>query len=164
MHNSANYRVGAHIRRFVLIFYPPCRKICSEQFFVYGICGAANTLFSWVLYWFLYNFVLHKENLDLGFLVFKPHIAAFFIQFVITFLSGFWLNRYVSFSSSPLKKRVQIPRYMAVVIACILINYWGLKLFVEVIGIYPTPSQMLNTLATTFVSFFSQKYFAFKSR
>lgn len=164
MHNSINYRIGERVRRFVIIFYPPFKKMCSEQFFVYGVCGAANTLFSWFLYWFLYNFVLQKENLDLGIVVFKPHIAAFFIQFAITFVSGFWLNRYVSFSTSSLKKRVQIPRYLSVVTTCVLINYWGLKLFVEVLGIYPTPSQMLNTVVTTTFSFFAQKHFAFKTK
>lgn len=162
MHNSINYKIGARIRRIIIFFYPPFGRLCSEQFFVYGVSGATNTLFSWILYWFIYNFVLQKENLDLGFAVFKPHIAAFFIQFFITFVSGFWLNRYVSFSSSMLKKRVQAPRYLSVVLACVLINYLGLKLFVEVMGIYPTPSQMLNTVITTAFSFFAQKHYAFK--
>jgi putative flippase GtrA len=111
----------------------------------------------------LYNFIYDKQVFDLGFIAFTPHIAAFFTQLPITFCTGFWLNRYVSFSESELRGRIQIVRYLMIVIACILINYAGLKLFVEVLHIYPTPSQMLNTVITTIFSFFSQKYFSFKA-
>ena len=165
MHNSLSYRSGAYIRKFLLtVFYPLFRRICSEQLFVYGVCGVSNTFFSWVLYWFSYNFILSKENLDLGILVLKPHIGAFVIQFVITFVSGFWLNRYVTFSDSTLKKRVQVPRYLSIVVGCIFINYFCLKLFVEVMGIYPTPSQMLSTVIMTIFSFFTQRNYAFRAK
>jgi putative flippase GtrA len=116
-----------------------------------------------VLYAFLYNIVFQKEIFDLGFIAFTPHIAAFFTQFPITFASGFWLNRYVSFSESTLKGRTQIIRYLSIVICCITINYIGLKFFVEVCHIYPTPSQMINTLITTIFSYFAQKHFSFKA-
>ena len=42
------------------------------------------------------------------------------------------------------------------------ILYFGLKLFVELCGIYPTPSKMIITIITIVISFFGQKYFSFK--
>ncbi len=162
--NSINYQIGEKIRHIIALFYPPFRKVCSIQFFRYGVSGASNTLFGWVLYCIIYNFVLAKQILDLGFIAFTPHIGAFVIQFPITFISGFWLNRYVSFSESSLRKRVQASRYLTIVLVCIIINYWGLKFFVEIMHIYPTPSQIINTIITTVFSFFTQKHFAFKTK
>jgi hypothetical protein len=94
---------------------------------------------------------------------FTPHVAALFTQLPITFLTGFWLSRYVSFSESKLTGGTQIFRYLLTVICSIVINYAGIKFFVEICGIYPTPSQMLNTLITIVFSFFVQKKFTFKA-
>ncbi len=49
-----------------------------------------------------------------------------------------------------------------VVIVNLLINYFGLKLCVEVLYWYPTPSKMLITMFTVVFSFFAQKYFSFR--
>jgi putative flippase GtrA len=114
------------------------------------------------LYWFLFHFGFHEQNFTLFFLTFTPHIASFFTQLPITFFTGFWLSKHVSFSESVIGGSTQLFRYLLIVIACILINYIGLKLFVEICHIYATPSQMLNTLITTIFSFFAQKYFSFK--
>jgi len=163
MHTSINFKIGAEIGKFIDFFYPPFQKIVTSQFFRYGVCGAANTVFSWVLYWFLFNFVIKQQEFHILFLTFKPHTAAFFTQLPITFITGFWLSRYVSFSESELRGRTQIFRYLLIVISCILINYVGLKFFVEICGFWATPSQMLNTVITTILSFFAQKYFSFKT-
>jgi putative flippase GtrA len=44
----------------------------------------------------------------------------------------------------------------------LLVNYLGLKLCVDILSFYPTPSKMLITLVTVAISFFGQKYFSFK--
>ena len=163
MHNSINYKIGEKIGKIIDFFHFPFRKICTAQFFRYGVCGASNTVFSWVLYWFFYNFVYQEQVLDLGFIAFEPHTAPFFTQLPITFMTGFWLSRYVSFSESQMRGSTQIFRYLLIVISCISMNYFGLKFFVEVCGFWATPSQMLNTLITTIFSFFMQKYFTFKA-
>ena len=116
----------------------------------------------WVLYFIFYNFIFHKQVVDLVFVAFTPHIASFVFKFPITFLTGFWLSRHVSFSDSQLRGRVQIVRYLLVVGGCILINYAGLKLFVEVCGFYPTPSNILTSIIAAIFSYFSNKYFSFK--
>ena len=162
MQESINYKIGKQINKFIVFFYPPFKHLFSQQFFCYGVCGMVNVVFGWFLYWFLYHFVFKGQMFDLGFIAFTPHIATFFTQLPITFLTGFWLGRYVSFSNSKLHGRIQIFRYLLIVICCILINYTGLKFFVEVCNIYPTYSQVINTIITTIFSFFAQKYFSFK--
>lgn len=143
-------------------FYPPFRKYVTLQFFRYGVTGAANMAFDWVLYFITFHFILDKQMLHLGFVTLSSHIAAMVLVFPVTFISGFLLQKYVTFTSSELRGRVQIVRYFSVVIANLLLNYLGLKLLVDFLHVFPTPSKMIITIFTTMFSYFSQKKFTFK--
>lgn len=144
------------------VCYKPFAHLVPRDFFRYGFAGASNMVLDWVLYYLLYHYAFHAEVVDLGFVAFTPHIAAFVFKFPIIFLTGFWLNRHISFSGSRLMRRTQLFRYLLVVVACIFINYGCLKLFVEVCGWYPTPSNILTTIVATVFSYFSQKHFTFR--
>ncbi|WP_345233800.1 GtrA family protein [Olivibacter ginsenosidimutans] len=91
-----------------------------------------------------------------------PHIAAFLIAFAITFPIGFYLNLYVVFEGSYLKRRIQLFRYFTVAMLCILLNYLFLKLFVEQFGWYPTPSAMTATVIVTLCSYLLQQHYSFR--
>ena len=115
------------------------------------------------LYFLLYNFVLDKRVVHIdGIVAISPYIAAFLIVFPITFLTGFWMNRHIAFHSSPLRGRVQLFRYLLSVCGSILLNYLCMKLFVGVIGIYPTPSNALTKAISVAYSYLMQKYFSFR--
>ena len=101
--------------------------------------------------------------LELGFVTLCSHIAALFFTFPVTLLSGFLLQKYVTFTESELTGKTQLYRYSLVVLANLLLNYLGLKLLVDILGIYPTPSKMIVTVITTMFSYFSQKKFTFKT-
>ena len=128
----------------------------------------------WVLYFLLYNFVIGHElvyiSLPLNFklstlnyeICLTPHILTFLIVFPITLLTGFWLNRNITFTQSSLRGYKQLWRYILIVALNLLVNYLGLKLCVDILSFYPTPSKMLITLVTVAISFFGQKYFSFK--
>lgn len=133
------------------------------QTFRYAACGGGNTLLSLVIYFISYNYILHKQVLTIGVFSFKPHIAALFFSFLSSFPIGFYLSMYVVFQGSQLRKRVQLFRYFLVAIGCILINYVFLKVFVEVLGWYATPSQVVTTVFVILFSYFSQRHFSFKT-
>ncbi|MFL5787418.1 MAG: GtrA family protein [Flavisolibacter sp.] len=160
---NVHYKVRAGILGIVDFFYPLFRKFLPHQTYRYAACGGSNTIIGLFIYFFSYNFILLKHNLSLGFITFKPHIAALFISFLFTFPVGFYLSMYVVFHGSYLKKRVQLFRYFLVVLGCMFINYLCLKLFVEVFNWYATPSQMLTTCIVVLFSYFSQRYFSFRS-
>jgi len=153
---------GQHIRSLIDFFYPPFRKYMTLQFFRYGVSGVANMIFDWILYFLVYHFVLRQEMLHLGVVTFSSHIAALFITFPVTFLSGFLLQKYVTFSTSELRGKVQLFRYFQVLLANLLLNYLGLKILVEFIHFYATPSKMVVSIFTTIFSYFSQKKYTFK--
>jgi putative flippase GtrA len=158
------------ITRIIDFFYPPFRKVMSEQLFRYAACGGGNLVLDWILYFLIYNFVIGHEIVNLSFVIGRwsleqaitPHIATLCIVFPITLLTGFWLNKYVTFRESSLRGSRQLVRYILIVAVNLLINYLGLKLCVEVWGWYPTPSKIAITLLTVCISFFGQKYYSFR--
>lgn len=155
--------VGKLICTIIDFFYPLFSRFFSKQFFRYGVSGAGNLAFDWLLYFLIYNFVLDHRMLHLRFVTLSSHIAALFITFPVTLTSGFLLQKYVTFTESDLRGKVQLYRYSIVVLANLLLNYIGLKLLVDFIGLFPTPSKMIITIITTLFSYFSQKKFTFKT-
>ena len=162
-------RLAQIITKIIDFFYPPFRKIMSEQLFRYAACGGGNLVLDWVLYFLIYNFVIGHEIVNLQFEILNhtfsqaitPHIATLCIVFPITLLTGFWLQKYVTFTGSNLRGIRQLGRYILIVFINLAINYFGLKLCVEILGWYPTPSKMFITLITVAVSYLGQKHFTF---
>ena len=124
----------------------------------------------WILYFLIYNFVIGHEIVNLQFSIFNiqfaqaitPHIATLCIVFPITLLTGFLLQKYVTFKASDLHSVRQLGRYTLIVAVNLAINYFGLKLCVETFGWYPTPSKMFITLITVIISYLGQKYYTFR--
>jgi len=134
------------------------------QTYHYAACGGGNTVAGLFIYFFAYNYILHKQVLHLGFIAFKPHIAALFISFLFTFPVGFYLSMFVVFQGSHLRRRVQLFRYFLVIVGCMTINYICLKIFVEAFGWFPTPSQLLTTGIVILFSYFTQRHFSFSTK
>ena len=164
-------RLAHIITKIIDFFYRPFSRWFSPQLFRYAACGGGNMVLDWVLYFLIYNFVIghqllyitlpFREGLGVGFCI-TPHIATLCIVFPITLLTGFWLNKYVTFTQSNLRGSKQLVRYIAIVALNLAVNYFGLKLCVECFGWYPTPSKMFITLITIAISYFGQKYYSFR--
>jgi putative flippase GtrA len=155
--------VKKRIIAFIDFFYPPFRRIMPLQTFRYAACGGGNTVLDIVLFSISYNFILHKQDLDLGFYVLRPHIAAFLMAFCVSFPVGFLLNRNIVFTESTLHGRVQLFRYFLLIVACVLLNYVFLKLFVEQWHIYPTIAKIFTTFIVVAFSYLTQKNYTFKA-
>ena len=145
-------------------FYPLFKKIMPLQTFRYAACGGGNTALNILIYFISYNFILKKEIVQFEFIAISPHIAAFIIAFFITFPIGYYLNMFVVFDGSYLRKRIQLFRYFLVVLICIFLNYIFLKLFVERFEWYPTPSMIVTTAIVIVFSYLSQRNFSFKQK
>lgn len=161
-------KIAQIITKVIDFFYHPFQKWLSPELFRYAACGGGNLVLDWVLYFLIYNFVIGHEIIHFQFsiinfpLAITPHIATLCIVFPITLLTGFWLNRNITFTQSTLRGWRQLSRYILIVAINLAINYVGLKLCVDIIGWYPTPSKMAITLVTIAISYFGQKYFSFR--
>ena len=163
-------RLAQIITKIIDFFYRPFSRWFSPQLFRYAACGGGNMVLDWVLYFLVYNFIIGHELINLQCTIcnlqleqtITPHIATLCIVFPITLLTGFWLNKYVTFTQSNLRGSKQLMRYIAIVALNLSVNYFGLKLCVEYFGWYPTPSKMFITLITIAISYFGQKYYSFR--
>ncbi len=162
MQRTGNF-LKEHIDAAIDWVYFPFRKFIPAETFRYGVTGGLNTGFDIFLYFIFYNFVLRKQVLDLGFVAISPHIAAFLLVFPITFITGFLLAKYITFTGSVLRGRVQLTRYALTVAGAILLNYLLLKLFVEYLHIWPTIAKTLTTLVVVAYSYLAQRFFTFRT-
>lgn len=144
-------------------FYPPFTKLMPKHTFRYLACGSTNTLLDIVIYYVAYHYLLKGEEVNLfGLVNISPHIMAFICGFSITFPISFILSKYIVFPESELKGRIQFFRYAVLVAIMISMNYFLLKLFVEVLHFYPTIAKIVTTVIVAVFSYISQKNFSFK--
>ena len=145
-----------------LFYIPVVRRFVPQQIFRYGACGALNMSLDTVWYFVIYNFIVAKQFVDLGFVIISPHILSLAIVFPITFFTGFWLNRNVAFRTTHIDSWRQMLRYLLTVIGAIIINYISMKLLVEHAHLWATPSKLLTTVISTVYSYLVGRYYTFK--
>jgi putative flippase GtrA len=149
---------------FIDFFHPLFRKIMPLQTFRYAVCGGTNVVLDLVLFFISFQFILHKEVLDLGFIVLKPYNAALIMAFIITFPTGFLMSKYIVWTASNLSGRVQLFRYFILVMTNFFLNYVMMMFFVEFLNFYPTLAKFLTIIIVVFYSYTSQKYFTFREK
>lgn len=143
-------------------FHKPFSRWIDQRTFRYLACGGSNTVLDILIYFISYNFLLHKQPVHVAAITIAPHIAAFIMSFSVSFPLGFALSKYVVFTESNLRGRIQLFRYALLVLMCIILNYVFLKFFVEWCHFYPTPSKALTTAIVAVFSYISQRNFTFK--
>ncbi len=154
-------------RDFILpvidFFYPPFRRIMNIQTFRYAAAGGGNLLLGLTTYAICYKYILKEQNLDIGFYAFKAHVAALFASFCITLPVGFFMSKYVVFTDSKMKGRVQFFRYFMIFLFNLFINYILLKILVEQFHIYAVVAQIGTTVVVVVISYLAQRNFSFKA-
>jgi putative flippase GtrA len=157
-----HHQVRSGILGIVDFFYPLFKRFMPLQTYRYAACGGGNTLLNIFIFFFAHNFIFQKNVLHLGPVAISSHIAAFLLAFCFTFPVGFYMSMYVVFQGSYLRRRIQFMRYFLVAVACIFFNYILLKVFVDLMGWYPTPSLILTTCFVVVFSYLAQRFFSFK--
>ncbi len=151
------------IIQFIDYFYAPFRKYIPLETFRYAATGGFNTALDIFLYFVCYNFILDKNLVNLQIVTISPYIAAFLIVFPITFFTGFLFAKYITFTNSEIRGRIQLIRYLISVSGSILLNYIFLKVLVEYGDIWPTMAKIITTCIVVVYSYFTQKFFTFKT-
>jgi len=156
-------RIRLLIIQVIDYFYLPFLKFIPLETFRYAATGGFNTVLDIILYFICYNYILDKQILDLQIVAISPHIGAFLIVFPITFLTGFLFAKFITFTNSEIRGRIQLFRYMISVSGSIFLNYFFLKVLVEFGGLWPTLAKIITTLIVVAYSYFAQKFFTFKT-
>jgi putative flippase GtrA len=146
------------------LIYPLFKSFMPKQLFRYAFCGGFAVMVDITVFFVSYNFVFGKELVHFSNYVLQPHTAAFIVAFLCSFPVGFFLQKYITFTNSNLRGRVQLFRYILIVIICFLMNYYGIKTLVEQYHIFPTLAKMIVTVFVVAFSYFAQRHFSFKEQ
>lgn len=149
-------------------FYPPFRKYIPQQTFRYAACGGSNLLLNNLLFFLFFHYVVSQQNFPIRFgdfsFVLKPQNAALFLAYLVCTPIGFYLNLFVVFPGSHLRRGSQFFRYILVSFINLLLNYFLLKFFVEVLHFYPSAANLLNTIIIVTLTYLLQRYFSFRQK
>ena len=174
---------------FIDYTHKPFARWIPTQTFRYLACGGSNTVLNWVIYSFAYNIVLHRADIHISgwlnkvLLVFlsgiiahsrnaglaEPfnitgEVGAYIISFCISFPIGFILSRYIVFPESNLHGKVQFFRYVMATATLILFTYILIKVFAITLPMVRADiSYIFVMVVTAVLSYFSQRFFTFKS-
>lgn len=132
------------------------------QTFRYAASGGGNMLLGFFTYFISFKYIFAEKEFHFGFYALKSHVAALAVSFLITFPVGFFMSKYVVFNDSRMKGRVQLLRYFMICMFNFLLNYLLLKIFVEVLHIYPVIAQVITTFIVVIFSYIAQRNFSFK--
>jgi putative flippase GtrA len=152
------------IKSFIDFFYPPFRKFMPLQTFRYAACGGFNVVFANILFAIIYHLIDNHQVIDVGFYVFKPYRFALFLSSAISFVVGFALNKYVVFTKSNIKGRIQLFRYFLAFLLSFFLNNILLQLLVENMHVYPVGAQRIATIVIVGVSYLVQNHFTFRTK
>ncbi len=133
-----------------------------QQTFRYAACGGFNVVLGFILFTIIFRMLEKMGVVHISNLAFEPHSVALFMSSCIVFIVGFTLNKYVVFTASNLRGRIQLFRYFLSFISNLAINYVLLTLLVKYFGLYPVLAQIIVTAIVVVLSYFTQQYFTFK--
>lgn len=143
-------------------FYPPFKKLMPLQTFRYAACGGGNTVLGIAVFYIFHEYVFKGKIFSFNFYALEAHTASNIISFCVTLLVGFLLMKYVVFTGSNLKGRIQLFRYTLSSLINLLISTLLLKLFVEQLQFNAIAAQLITTVIVIVIAYVSQKHFTFK--
>ena len=150
------------IQSFIEYFHFDFLKFIPSQTFKYMVCGGSIVVIDTFIFNFL-NYFIFKENDVLLFdHLFKPHTISQIISFSISFPLGFIFNRYIVFTESQLRGRIQLFRYGLTALASFVLSVFLIKLFFDIFHINAFISKNITTILVIAFSYFAQQYFSFK--
>jgi putative flippase GtrA len=150
------------IHQFIEFFYFDFFKFIPLQTFKYIACGGTTVMVDYFVYYTSYYFLFFEESISFSHHTLSPHVASSILSFMVSFPVGFLLNKFIAFSHSELRGRVQLFRYALTVMSCFIFSIFFIKLFVEFFHFNPKISKVLTILIVAVYSYFTQQYFSFK--
>jgi len=159
---TLSFRIAGLFRNAIDFFYPPFKRFLPLQTFRYAAAGGGNAVLGFLVYSLSYTFFLRGKPMVLPFYVFKPHSASLLLSFCVTFPIGFFLSKFVVFSDSEMKGRIQLFRYFLVCLFNFLLNFLLLKILVERLNFFPLLAQIITITFVIAFSYLAQRNFSFK--
>jgi len=145
-------------------FYPIVKRFFNKTTYYYAVCGVGNLILSWILFFVFFQYVFKKQlfYFEPFKLTFSAYTLSALTCFLITFTIGFLLMKYIVFTESGLKSRIQFFRYGVSAIISSIVSWMLLKTFIEVFNLFPSIANIIASCLVVIVSYLLQRKFTFK--
>ena len=152
------------IHKILDFFYPLVKRMLDKTTYYYAACGSGNLVLSWLLFFIFFQFVFQKKVFYIEWINYSlsAYTLSSFLCFIIAFTIGFLLMKYVVFTKSELKGRIQLFRYALSSLVTWLAHWLILKTFIEMLNIYPSIANITSSCIVVLISYLIQKNFTFK--
>ena len=152
------------IQKILDLFYPLVRRVLDKTTYYYAACGGGNLVLSWLLFFVFFQFLFQKQVFYIDWINYSlsAYTLSSFLCFLISFGVGFLLMKYVVFTESELKGRIQLFRYGLSSLMTWFAHWMILKLFIEWLGFYPSIANVISSCIVVLISYLLQKKFTFK--
>lgn len=142
-------------------FHPPFKKYISLHNFRYLATGGSTFVLGYVVYYLSFYHLFTTEEVDVFYFTLKRGTAAMAVDFAVAIPYSFVMNRYVVFTHSEVRGRVQLFRFMNLQFINILLNISLYKFLADVLLIYPTVARFAVQILLAGFSYIYQHYFTF---
>jgi len=130
-----------------------------RYFFAAGIATLVDVL----VYYAVFNFVLHQRSLEIfeG-LALKAPTLSLICSYSIGLVTNFGISRLWVFTESELSGKNQFMRFILVALIVLAANYFFMYFLIGVLNWYPTISRGISAITIGLFSFAAHKTFSFK--
>lgn len=142
-------------------FHPPFKKYISLHNFRYLATGGTTFVLGYIVYYLSFYHLFLTEEVDFQFFTLKRGTAALAVDFAFVIPFSFILNRYVVFTHSEVRGRVQLFRFLNLQFVNILLNVFLYKFFTDMLLVYPTVARFVVQVMIAGFSYVYQHYFTF---
>jgi len=142
-------------------FHPPFKKYVSLHNFRYLATGGFTFVLGYAVYYFSFYHLFKTEEVDILFFTLKKGTAALAVDFAVVIPFSFLVNRYIVFTHSEVRGRVQLFRFLNLQFINILLNVFLYKFFADVLLVYPTVARFVVAVLLAGFSYLYQHYFTF---
>ncbi len=156
---NTNLKHRKHIRQRL---HTASKKAMEHKGVRYIISGGTATGIDVISFFIMFNYILNKENLQLGHMQVGAHIASLCVSFTLGLITNFLITKYFVFNESNIRGREQFVRYVLVAAITFVGNYFMMKLLVDVFAIWPTLARLIAVGTIAVLSYRLHKVFTFK--
>ena len=142
-------------------FHPPFKKYISLHNFRYLVTGGTTFVLGYLVYYLSFYHLFKTEEVDFQFFTLKRGTAALAVDFAFVIPFSFIINRYIVFTHSEIRGRVQLFRFLNLQFINILLNVFLYKFFADILLVYPTVARFVVQVMIASFSYVYQHYFTF---
>lgn len=139
------------------------RRILKLKVVRYFFSAASATVVDVMVYYYAFNFIYKKENIEFfNLYTFSAPTASLILSYTCGLVTNFFMTKTLVFKESDLKGYHQFLRFVLVAIGVLGLNYVLMNFLIRNLHWYPTIARAVSAITIGGLSFVVHKTFSFR--